>query len=159
MATLSKYHICWNLFFFFFWRSCPRDRSNIVLPCRFCIVSILKKKTMQLKISPVEDIVNAAILDSALERFFSVGEGIPKRHRLGYQKTKTPLHEPYMGIYVSGTPVRGGDRAIYLQRLRWLHSEDQRRRLARTRRCLLSLTKHVADIFIFFDGFINAHFE
>lgn len=142
-------------FFSFFDAVVPE--INLISSFPFCIVSIFKN--MQSKISPVEAIVNAAILDSALERFcfFSVGEGIPKRHRLGYQKTKTPCHEPYMGIYVSGTPVRGGDREMYLQRLRWLHSEDQGRRHARN----TLFTDQIGEAYIFFllYGFINAHFE
>lgn len=97
-----------------------------------------------------------------------MGEGIPKRHRLGYQKTKTPLHEPYMGIYVSGTPVRGGDRILYFTKVPgWFHSEDEGRRLARTNSLFIIADQNtlrtllfVVGVFcFFFHGFINAHFK
>lgn len=65
-----------------------------------------------------------------------MGEGFPKRHRLGYQKTKTPLHEPYMGTYVSGTPVRGGDRTPYFTKRSQMASFRRRETPARAHETL-----------------------
>lgn len=82
-----------------------------------------------------------------------MGEGIPKRHRLGYQKTKTPLHEPYMGIYVSGTPVRGGDRILYFTKVPgWFHSEDEGRRLARTNSLFIIADQNTLRTLLFVVG-------
>jgi len=61
----------------------------------------------------VEVIVNVPIPDRELFSSLSVGEGIPYTSYCLETENKNSAFRPYMGIYVSGTPVRGGARTPY----------------------------------------------
>lgn len=93
---------------------------------------------------------------TAIELSLSVGEGIPYTSYCLDTENKNSTFGPYMGTYVSGTPVKGGARTPYFT-MRSQASFTRRSAAVETPNNLL--LPFVTNTFrIIFYGFINAHF-